>query len=164
MKLINDFNRIGKKLNFRNLIHYYFSTAGIRAVILFRISSFFYCKGLKGLAAIIQQRNIKINSCEIGYETVIGKGLLISHTVGIVISGNCIIGENVTIRQNVTIGEKNEGAPIIEDGVIIGAGAVILGKIKIGRNAKIGANAVVLSDVSSEAIVVGVPAKEIKYI
>lgn len=162
MYLKYDFDRLGKKFNILNLIRCYFSTSGIRAVVLYRLSSFLYKKKFKILAAIIQQRNIKVNSCEIGYETEIDKGLLIAHTPGIIISGNSKIGKNVTIRQNVTIGEKNGGAPVIEDGVEIGAGAIILGKINIGKNSQIGANAVVLTDVPEDSIMVGIPAKNIK--
>lgn len=162
MYLKYDFDRIGKNLNILNLIRCYFSTAGIRAVILYRLSNFLYKKKLKILAALVQQRNIKVNSCEIGYETEIDRGLLIAHTPGIIISGNSKIGKNVTIRQGVTIGEKNGGAPVIEDGVVIGAGSVILGKIKIGKNSQIGANAVVLTDVPEDSIMVGIPAKNIK--
>ena len=45
-------------------------------------------------------------------------------------------------------------------------GARILGNIniKIGKNAVVGANSVVISDVPDNAVVVGVPAKVIKYV
>ncbi|MCB1349551.1 MAG: hypothetical protein KDK11_13260, partial [Maritimibacter sp.] len=49
--------------------------------------------------------------------------------------------------------------PVIGDDVDIGAGAVILGDVKIGRGARIGANAVVVKDIPSGAIAVGVPAR-----
>jgi serine O-acetyltransferase len=41
----------------------------------------------------------------------------------------------------------------------IGAGAKLLGPIKIGDDVAIGANAVVITDVPSNSIAVGVPAK-----
>jgi serine acetyltransferase len=43
--------------------------------------------------------------------------------------------------------------------VDIGAGAKILGSIRIGDDVLIGANAVVLTDVPSNSIAVGVPAR-----
>ena len=46
---------------------------------------------------------------------------------------------------------------------MVGTGAKILGPVKIGDNVKIGANAVVLSDLPSNSIAVGVPAKIIKH-
>lgn len=67
----------------------------------------------------------------------------------------------MAIFQGVTIGlKKNLGEyPTIGDNVQIGAGAKILGKITIGDNVRIGANAVVLTDVPSNCIAVGIPAK-----
>jgi serine O-acetyltransferase len=44
------------------------------------------------------------------------------------------------------------------DNVDIGAGAKVLGNIRIGDNVLIGANAVVITDVPSNSIAVGVPA------
>ena len=44
MDLKYDFERMNKKFNIKNLIHYYFSSAGIRAVIIYRISNFLYKK------------------------------------------------------------------------------------------------------------------------
>jgi serine O-acetyltransferase len=51
------------------------------------------------------------------------------------------------------------GAPVIGDRVDIGAGAKVLGSIRIGDDVAIGANAVVIADVPSNSIAVGVPAK-----
>jgi serine O-acetyltransferase len=41
--------------------------------------------------------------------------------------------------------------------VIIGAGAKVLGSIKVGDDSRIGANAVVVKEVPSSSVVVGVP-------
>jgi serine O-acetyltransferase len=49
-------------------------------------------------------------------------------------------------------------APVIGDHVDIGAGAKVLGAITIGNNVRIGANAVVVRDVPSDSVAVGVPA------
>jgi serine O-acetyltransferase len=46
---------------------------------------------------------------------------------------------------------------------MIGTGAKILGPIKVGNNAVVGANAVVLEDVPDGAVVVGVPARIVKW-
>ena len=57
---------------------------------------------------------------------------------------------------------KNEkDVPTIGDNVYIGPGAKIFGKISIGNNVKIGANAVVLKDAPDNAILVGIPARNI---
>ena len=50
---------------------------------------------------------------------------------------------------------------IKEDDVIIGSGAQILGPVVVGKNSKIGANAVVTKDVPENAVMVGIPAKNV---
>jgi serine O-acetyltransferase len=97
---------------------------------------------------------------EIPLSCCIGGGLVINHPNGIVIHGDAKIGVNCLIFQQTTIGTRDRlGAPEIEGHVDIGAGAKILGQIRIGAHARIGANAVVLSDVPSGAVAVGIPAK-----
>jgi serine O-acetyltransferase len=49
----------------------------------------------------------------------------------------------------------------LKDNVVVGSGAQILGPVTIGENSKIGANAVVTKDVEPNAIMVGIPAKNI---
>ncbi len=90
----------------------------------------------------------------------IGKGFMLGHFGGIVITGN--IGENCTVAQQVVIGYKGGfsggGVPTLGNNVYVGAGAKILGDVKIGNNVKIGANAVVVKDIPDGATAVGVPA------
>jgi serine O-acetyltransferase len=95
-------------------------------------------------------------------EVVVGRRFKIEHFGDIIISGDTVIGDDVVIRNGVTIGLRRtgvRGAPIIGHRVDIGAGAKILGDIMIGDDVAIGANAVVLSDVPSNSIAVGIPAK-----
>lgn len=94
-------------------------------------------------------------------EVQVGRRLTIEHFGDIIISGDTVIGDDVVIRNGVTIGLKHtgtRGAPIIGNRVDIGAGAKILGAIHIGDDVAIGANAVVLQDVPSNCLAVGVPA------
>ncbi|CAN7567084.1 serine O-acetyltransferase [Pararhizobium sp. LjRoot238] len=95
--------------------------------------------------------------------TTIGRRLNIEHFGGIIVHGHCVIGDDVTIRQGVTLGNKGAGqlagAPRIGNRVDIGAGAKIIGNVTIGDDVRIGANAVVLTDVPSHSLAVGVPAR-----
>jgi serine O-acetyltransferase len=101
-----------------------------------------------------------VTGAEIPLNCNIGGGLLIPHPSGIVIDPGARIGVNCLIFQQVTIGTRgNPDVPVIEGHVDIGAGAKILGAIRIGAHARVGANAVVLSNVPSGAVAVGIPAK-----
>ena len=103
-----------------------------------------------------------LTGVELPCETRVGRRLRIEHFGGIVVSGDAVIGDDVVLRHGVTIGLKHtgpRGAPRIGPRVDIGAGAKILGAITIGDDAVIGANAVVLRDVPSGALAVGIPAR-----
>jgi serine O-acetyltransferase len=101
-----------------------------------------------------------ISGAEIPLNCCIGGGLLLPHPNGIVILPEARIGVNCLIFQQVTIGTRGaRGFPEIGGHVDIGAGAKILGPVRIGAHAKIGANAVVISDVPSHAVAVGIPAR-----
>ncbi len=102
-----------------------------------------------------------ITGIELPCEVPLGKGFIIEHSGGIVVSGFARFGENCRIRNGVVIGlsRVNEPcAPQFGDNVDIGAGAKILGNIRIGDNVLIGANAVVITDVPANSLAVGVPA------
>lgn len=99
------------------------------------------------------------HSATVGRRVVLGYGGL-----GIVIHGEAQIGDDVHIDQCVTIGGNatEHGVPTIGNGVYIGAGAKILGPVVIGSNSVIGANAVVVTDIPSHCVAVGVPAHVIR--
>lgn len=99
---------------------------------------------------------------ELPCEAVIGRRFVIEHIGCIVISGDARFGDDCVMRNGVTVGLRNRGvrgSPYIGDRVDIGAGAKLLGPIRIGDDVAIGANAVVLSDVPSNSIAVGIPAR-----
>ncbi|WP_263354815.1 serine O-acetyltransferase [Acidicapsa acidisoli] len=103
-----------------------------------------------------------LTGIELPCETKLGRRFRIDHFGGIVISGDAVFGDDCVIRNGVTVGLRHtgqRGAPIIGNRADIGAGAKVLGSIRIGDDVAIGANAVVISDVPSNSIAVGVPAK-----
>jgi serine acetyltransferase len=93
-------------------------------------------------------------------------GLKILHTaLGTVVSGKTIAGERLTLTGGNLIGGRKpitEGEILIGSNVYLGANAIVLGPVKVGNGAQIGAGAVVISDVRPGAIVVGVPARELR--
>ena len=135
----------------------------------YRICSYWHTKKGKLARFILAISNLiyKHYQFKVGvdlpYKTKIGKGLLIMHFGGIVISKDAVIGNNFTIFQCATIGKNSKGeAPTIGDNCTICAGAKVLGGIRLGNNVVAGANAVVLKDCSDNAVVAGVPAKIIR--
>lgn len=100
---------------------------------------------------------------ELPYTVQLGRRVVIEHQSGIVIHGECSIGDDCIIRQGVTMGnrylERPFDAPKLGKRVNVGAGAKIFGNVSIGDDANIGANAVVLSDIPPGKTAVGIPAK-----
>jgi serine O-acetyltransferase len=148
---------------------YQLSRQGLWAMVLYRFGcwrykirwrwlrmpfSFLY-KVLKPISEIL-------TGIELPCEATLGRRFRIDHFGGIVISGDAVFGDDCVIRNGVTVGLKHSGhrgAPILGNRVDIGAGAKILGPIRIGDDVSIGANAVVLIDVPSNSVAVGVPAR-----
>ena len=116
-----------------------------------------------GLNHLLRRTMSAIYGLEVGNGVTLGYGVNFVHPVGIVIGGDARVGDRVKFMGSNTVGTaKENGHPIIEDDVVVGAGARILGPIRIGARAVIGANAVVLEDVPSDTVVVGIPARPAK--
>lgn len=124
-----------------------------------------YRKRIPLLPGICTKITRVLYSCVIPYTADIDESVVFAHKgLGVVIGHDTVIGAGTKILQNVTIGGRGavRGNPVIGQNVLIGAGACVLGKIMVGDGAQIGANAVVISDVPVGAVVVGIPAKEIR--
>ena len=145
---------------------------GVKAVFFHQIAHFFCLAKFDLIARIISQFSRFLTGIEIHPKAKIGKNLFIDHGMGVVIGETSEIGNNVTIYHMLTLGgispsiDSNEQRsikrhPTLKDNVVIGSGAQILGPVIIGENSKIGANAVVTKDVPDNAIMIGIPAKNI---
>ena len=145
---------------------------GVKAVFFYRIANFFYLAKFDLISRIISQTTRFFTGIEIHPGATIGKNLFIDHGMGVVIGETSIIGNNVTIYHMATLGgiapsiNSNQQRmvkrhPTLDDYVVVGSGAQILGPVIIGANAKVGANAVVTKDVPENAVMVGIPAKNV---
>ena len=145
---------------------------GVKAVFFHKIANFFAIAKFNLIARIISQFSRFLTGIEIHPNAKIGKNLFIDHGMGVVIGETSDIGDNVTIYHMVTLGgispsinsddqRNTKRHPTLMDNVVIGSGAQILGAVVIGKNAKIGANAVVTKDVEENAVMVGIPAKNV---
>ena len=145
---------------------------GVKAVLFHEIAHFFCIAKFDLIARIISQFSRFLTGIEIHPKAKIGKNLFIDHGMGVVIGETSDIGDNVTIYHAVTLGgispsiDSNEQRnvkrhPTLKNNVVVGSGAQVLGPIIVGENAKIGANAVVTKDVPENAVMVGIPAKNV---
>ena len=145
---------------------------GAKAVFFHKIANFFAIAKFNLIARIISQFSRFLTGIEIHPKANIGKNLFIDHGMGVVIGETSEIGDNVTIYHMATLGgispsinsndQRNiKRHPTLKDNVVVGSGAQILGPVTVGKNAKIGANAVVTKDVPENAVMVGIPAKNV---
>jgi acetyltransferase-like isoleucine patch superfamily enzyme len=129
---------------------------------------------------------VNLYGCEIGDESMIGtfveiqRGVVIGKYVRV--QSHTFICEGVTIEDWVFVSHgvmfindkfpfvSAPGAPTIEfqhtrvcQGASIGSNATIMGNTTIGANALVGAGSVVTRDVPENAIVVGNPARILRY-
>ena len=145
---------------------------GVKAVFFHRIANFFAVAKFHLVARIISQFSRFLTGIEIHPNAKIGKNLFIDHGMGVVIGETSDIGDNVTIYHMATLGgispsinsddQRNiKRHPTLKENVVVGSGAQILGPVVVGKNAKIGANAVVTNNVTDNAVMVGIPARNI---
>jgi serine O-acetyltransferase len=145
---------------------------GVKAVFFHQIANFFCVAKFDLIARMISQFSRFLTGIEIHPKAKIGKNLFIDHGMGVVIGETSEIGDNVTIYHMVTLGGISPSIdsdnqrdvkrhPTLKDNVVVGSGAQVLGPVVVGKNAKIGANAVVTKDVHENAVMVGIPAKNV---
>ncbi|MDC3004116.1 serine O-acetyltransferase [Candidatus Pelagibacter sp.] len=145
---------------------------GVKAVFFHRIANFFATAKFDLIARIISQFSRFLTGIEIHPRAKIGKNLFIDHGMGVVIGETSEIADNVTIYHMVTLGgispsinsndqREIKRHPTLHDNVVVGSGAQILGPVVVGKNARIGANAVVTKNVPENAVMVGIPAKNV---
>ncbi len=137
-------------------------------------------------------RFINLYGCEVGDGTKIGAFVEIQKNAKIgkncKISSHTFICEGVTVEDDVFVGHNvtfiNDSYPrattsggklqtdedwnveptAVKKGASIGSGATILSNVIIGENALVGAGSVVTKDVPPNAIVVGNPARLLRFV
>ena len=145
---------------------------GVKALFFHRIANFFCIAKFGLLAKMISQLSRFFTGIEIHPKAKIGKNFFIDHGMGVVIGETSEIGDNVTIYHAVTLGGISPSInsdeqryvkrhPTLKNNAVVGSGAQVLGPVIVGENAKIGANAVVTKDVPANAVMVGIPAKNV---
>lgn len=153
------------------------SSIGPGAVIYYDVE--IGANSLIGDAASIREQ------CRVGDRCVIGRHVTVNYAVTIGdrskvmdhawLAGNMRVGNDVFISGGVLTTNDNmmgrygyiEGemcGPTIEDEVLIGVGALILPGVTIGKGAVVGAGAVVTKNIDSSTLVMGLPARVVRYV
>ena len=103
---------------------------------------------------------------EIGDRVTIKSGVFVWN--GITIQDDVFVGPSVTFTNDIFPRSKKYldimPKTIVAKGASIGANATLLAGIHIGKGSMIGAGSVVVKDVPDYAVVVGNPAKIIRYL
>jgi serine O-acetyltransferase len=136
---------------------------GVHALVFHRLAHAIWRRGWKIPARFLSHIARFLTGIEIHPAAKLGPGLFIDHGMGVVIGETSEVGENVTLLQGVTLGgtslKREKRHPTLGNNVVVGAGAKIIGAFKIGDGSRIGAGSVVVREVPSNSVVVGVPGR-----
>ncbi len=136
---------------------------GVHALAFHRFAHAMWRRGWTIPARFLSHVSRFVTGIEIHPAAKLGPGLFIDHGMGVVIGETAEVGENVTLLQGVTLGgtslKREKRHPTLGNNVVVGAGAKIIGAFKIGDGSRIGAGSVVVREVPTNAVVVGVPGR-----
>lgn len=148
---------------------YLFKSASM-PVVIYRWQIFFYQHHFGLIASLLKLFNNIVFTVVIHPETKIGPGFLIYHSSYVRIGPNVQIGKNCHLVHQVTImaspfynaelGRDRKG-PVIGDGLLLGCGASVIGNITLGNNVKVSINSSVDESFPDEAVLIGVPARNV---
>ena len=99
---------------------------------------------------------------KLGRKTDIGAFTYINARYRVEIQENVQIGSHCSIYSWSTIDDK-KGKVVIKKNAKVGSHSVVMPGVTIGENAVIGALSFVTTDIPDNAVVIGMPAKVIKY-
>lgn len=140
--------------------------------VLFRWQGFFYSLKLTWISRFLETINSIFFTVNIDSSAQIGPGFMLLHANYIYIGRNVTIGERcILAQQNVItpaytadkVADLQIG-PMIGDDVLFGVGSAAVGAIKIGHRSKVGINSAIEKDFPDDAILIGVPAKNINLV
>ena len=143
-----------------------------------------YAGASVGAGAIVGDQAQVRERASLGARTVVGRGCSIDNDVSVAsearIQSNCylaahavveddgFLGPGVVTTNDDTMGRREPGEPLrgptIRRGARVGAGVVLTPGVEIGEEAFVAAGAVVTRDVPPRAVVMGVPARQVREV
>lgn len=151
------------------------SQAGLQALVVYRLGRWLKAHArrpflwplmllLAPLYLLLQSWVRWAYDIHLGLDAEIGPGLYIGHLGGIRLAA-CRLGRRCAIQQEVRLlpAEAGGRGPEIGDEVWIGAHSSITGPLAIGTRATISAGSVVTADVAPRCLVLGDPARVIRW-
>ena len=119
-------------------------------------------------------RNVTIGQgCYVAPTGIVGDGCKLQNGVyiwdGVMLGDNVFVGPNATFTNVVNprahVNRHSEfEATVVEEGVTIGANATIVCGVRLGHHCFVAAGAVVTRDVKPYSLVMGSPARHVRYI
>ena len=151
----------GRRVSRARALYWIASYPGLRSVLLYRLAHAAQRAGIRLAPLLLANLNLTLHGFDMPPSVSVGRRFYVPHPVGTVVMARRL-GDNVTLVSGVTIGMRDARQqprfPLIGNDVYVGAGARVLGGITVGDRVQIGANAVVIRDVSSDSVAVGIPA------
>ena len=142
-----------------------FRFPSLKILISFRLRRATSRRGISWVNSFLQSIECLFWGIEISPHAQLGS-VIFFHTVGVVIGSGSTVGDGTVFNGGNVLGNRYRqrtkelsGCPKLGKNVQIGCGAKILGSITVGNNVQIGANAVVITNIPSNSVAVGIPAK-----
>jgi len=141
--------------------------SGVQALLLHRAAHKLQQLGVPLLPELLRRLNISLTGADLHPSAVIGSGVRLIHSVGIIIGPDARVGENCDIFGGVVLGgrggaRETDGCPIIGHDTVVCVGAKILGPVTVGNHVTIAAGSVVLDSMPDYCLVAGMPATVLK--
>jgi len=156
-----------KKFNAFSYIKVLFNPPAL-ATVIFRFQHWFWSVDLYPVAKLLALLNIMLFSVEIGSGAQIDEGLVLAHSIAIVIHERVQIGKRCIFTAHNTVsigplafGDVSGNRIILGNDVFLGVGARIVGNLTIGDRSQIGMNAVVTKSFPANSRLIGVPARPV---
>jgi len=141
---------------------------GFHALQSHRVAHNLWKRNKQVLAHYLQSQVSQVFQIDIHPNATMQSGIMLDHGTGIVIGSTASVGHNCSILHHVTLGgsgvKGEKRHPTVGDGVLLGAGATVLGNVTLGQGSQVGAGTLVIQDLPSHCVSVGVPGRIIGQI